>query len=529
MSSQINWKSIACPFHDDYKNSASISEAGFICYVNCTDGKVIPLSQYFKQLEDLKIGDREIIEDETVPEVKLIDLPLELKIERKILKDFLVKRKIQKWVYEELAIDFNNGYITLWNDMYPDEFTARAYVKEVSPQHNHSEGSKHMFGLSRLQNNKYCFLVEGLFDYLTLYQLKYNVVFYGGVNVKPEMLFEISDNVNHCFILFDNDYAGFKGSKRCKETFDELGFSSSIIRLPRIFGKDCNVALQLKREMQLQSFLDNHIEEFISDNDSLLVNRFISENQTLLKIPTGIEQLDKLLNGGYTQGVNGITGLTSSGKTSLACYLCNIFSGVFERKGLYCSYELSKLQIWSRLLSFHSKHNWNEIEVCPAMIEDHLKKNLDNLKIIENIKVVTGASIFTIKKLLDTDVFDYVIIDYLQRMPRYGAFENRVSISENTKILGDIARDKNKIIILLSTLPKSEYGSEDSEYKESGDIKYILQTSARIDKQSSDITSLNFDKNTRGMVGNILLRMDLGHQKYYDLKRMNENEITSKL
>ena len=40
------WKSVLCPFHDDNQNSASISEAGFICHAGCTEGKVINLEEY---------------------------------------------------------------------------------------------------------------------------------------------------------------------------------------------------------------------------------------------------------------------------------------------------------------------------------------------------------------------------------------------------------------------------------------------------------------------------------------------------
>jgi len=227
-------------------------------------------------------------------------------------------------------------------------------------------------------------------------------------------------------------------------------------------------------------------------------------------ISTGIPSWDRMLGGGFKPGVHVIGAEPKAGKSSLVISLTTEAVEKQGKTGLYLTYEIPKRQSWVRVASKVDPTPWNDLEVDPQLM---LPETVEWLKKIgSRMRIEAGWTLQQIQHAIDD--FDIVVVDYLQRMPaRYKREMLRHSIGENISGLSDMARDKGKVIIVVSSLPRAEYGRiTPSSFKESGDIEYVVQSATGlINYQAQGKLMGNVVLNTRGETGTFWLDRDLGH------------------
>lgn len=119
-------------------------------------------------------------------------------------------------------------------------FVCRHTLSNGNPRYvNYPSGvSMPVFPASAPQNTKSIVLVEGLFDFLNLYDkgLKTAVCCFGTNtlqnNIAQKLFTFKAQGITHVFVMFDGDDAGSKAAQELKPKIEELGFVVEIINLP---------------------------------------------------------------------------------------------------------------------------------------------------------------------------------------------------------------------------------------------------------------------------------------------------------
>jgi hypothetical protein len=157
---------------------------------------------------------------------------------------------------------------------------------------------------------------------------------------------------------------------------------------------------------------------------------------------------------------------------------------------------------------FDAQHTWAELEMNPLLLTQAARERVTQLS--EQVRVVMGWNVNEVERAVNN--FDVVVVDYIQRMPSAKS-EVKFGVSDNIQRLSNIARDYNKIVIAVSSLPRSGYKAdgEMGVFKESGDIEYVCQSATILKKAGDAYITASLIKNTRGVMGNFALEGDLGH------------------
>lgn len=544
---------INCPFHNDETPSASIDfkHNKFSCWVCKLPGDnyfIISLAECYKKLflrepqfeSDFRDDNSNFNTANThskrtrYQQERIATFKKQITTEyfTDCLNTFIAKRCITQETYancveiaelEKDKDDEHFGYITFKHDTLEGVTYSRCFIPALenlgASRHLNSEGQKGLFGLSSLDINLDVILVEGFYDLLTLKQLGFNnVVSSFGSQLKPGDIYSLRHIKGSIFVLYDNDYAGFSGANEVLQTAKGLGMTAIKLELPSDFGKDPNKILQDGKAELLATWLREQLDQFASNDIPFVSRAFYEEAAKMAIYPSGLTNLDALLGGGYKPGCHIITGMPGVSKTNLAVFLAINFILKSNVKVLYCSYEISKLQIWSRVASFFSQMIWSDIEVNPLAVEDNIKEDLKVFA--ERLRVVTDFDISSIDKASNN--FDVCIVDYLQIMPspiinlnnptRDNAKDN---LSFNITTLAKIGMHRNKVVLAISSLPKEAYKKDQMSSKDSGTVDYAVQSYTKVEKyDDSNIVELKMFKNTRGIPGHITTIADFGHARY---------------
>src|SRR5882672_1394894 len=312
------------------------------------------------------------------------------------------------------------------------------------------------------------------------------------------------------FILFDSDYEGYIGARKAAEYLKEFNAIPIILEFPKEFISETSSKTDVNSaycnfDQTFIDWLEGQINNYSSYDNSYVRSSFGNHNgnqRTLQQFSSGLSVVDSILSGGFASGIHGIAGRSGIGKSSLITELtCQ--AAKQDKKVLSLSYELSKEQMWSRVASRYSSFSWSEIEKDKSLIEDTTRTELN--KISNLIKIELGWTIDQVLAAIDS--FDVVIIDYIQRMEFEGN-DPRKGIDINMGKLSNLARDKNKIIFIISSMAEGQ-----DNFKESGSILYMCQSGSYLRKINHNVCSLEFIKNTRGLSGQkVYIEMNFAHQ-----------------
>lgn len=516
------WVAIRCPFHSDNNASAGLNfkASVFNCMASCrardftvlANDLSIDISNITEEWDEDYDWLSQVIADSTPSR------PVVLRKQVEALTKFYSDRKIDpEWIeehggyYESRETSNDYGYLVI---PYAKDFQIKRRIIGEGERFRLDKGSsKYLFGKD-FASHRAIILAEGCTDYFTLWGWRkrnnknIGIAACLGAKITKKELYALRGKI--VYIIFDKDYEGYEGALKAAEILREFKATPIIIELPEEFRIDdekldvnfayCNVG------ERFDQWLNEEINKYNSF-DSYYVHSTFGANRSdglYIQVATGLEQIDQIMNGGFASGLHGIAGKTQCGKSSLISHIADnsINAG---KKVLLLSYELSKRQVWSRLISRYSPYTWEEIE-----------KNLDDLnyneefvnKMSANCKVELGWTIDQIVAAMDT--FDVCVLDYIQRTP-YEGNDKRQGISNNGSKLGNLARDKGKIIFIVSSMPNQD---SPGIMKETGDLLYMCQSVWVLTKLMDNLTSFENIKNTRGISGKTVhLEMDYAHQR----------------
>lgn len=540
-------RSVKCPLHSDNNNSGSILlisntekrfEGGgyFNCFAGCgkftlpnlikrlEETNQFPNPEAYQPEENLWKGWIEDSGDTKNKEVKKPKIKLSNSQEVEQYSDFLFSKG---FTTEEIAnlggtlvTDFESpyyGYLTFTYGRGNKHTVGRKIFSIEGDRFKNSSGNKGLLGHNELDKNvKEVILLEGLTDYLQARKagLK-NIVCSLGAQLSKEQAYLLRKWT--VFILYDPDFAGYEGAKTGCKTLKDYGTTAIALEIPDQFTENqkekADVCFLLSGDSKT-IFLD-WLSSTIS-NYSTYDNNYIKKNfkkaPKLKYYRTGIKEFDSLLGGGLVQGLHVFGGMPKIGKSTFCVELaCNLLEQ--GARVLYCTYELSKDQIWSRIAARDSEFSWQEIESNNSILDDRNWRLLEIRS--EKLKVVNNFSLPEIRATLTS--FDVYIIDYLQRMKSKQPGEME-KIKENIEGLAELVQQDKKIFILITEMSRAQYERTNDLgiAKGSGEVEYCAQSLSKLSKignTENPILEIDLLANTRGTTQKVYTRINYPHQK----------------
>ena len=512
---------VNCPLHNDGNPSASINfEKGmFQCFSNC---KGMMINELERRLQ-ARVGEGEEPAAQSANPLPTPAVPVEERPSEEIIATAMSHLEARGLDIDALiAGDYGcevtvqaddplhplYGYIVF--DQGDDKFVGRNILDDVRPRYRNSLGKRVQMVLGDDDGASPIWLVEGIFDALALRHL-------GIEPVLPILGSDLDEagaysfRGRSVFLLLDADYKGWKSTSEISEVLETVGANPLVLEMDPVLGSDPAEALATNGD-GFEQWVKQQLARY-APNDEAYIHRLVTKSEPITMISTGIPTWDRLLGGGFKPGVHVIGAEPKAGKSSLVLALTTEAVENQGKTGLYLTYEIPKRQSWVRVASTHDPTPWNELEVDPQLMTEDTVEWLT--KMARSMRIESGWTVQQIKHAIKD--FDIVIVDDLQRMPApYKREMLRHSIGENISGLSDLARDQGKVIIVVSSLPRAEYGRiTPSSFKESGDIEYVVQSATGlINYQAQGKLLGNVVLNTRGETGTFWLDRDLGHLKF---------------
>lgn len=320
------------------------------------------------------------------------------------------------------------------------------------------------------------------------------------------------------YLVMDADKAGARKAESVQKTLSGLGVRCYIIQLPK---GDLNELLVSEGAEGLVAQVNELMETATRDSTSDLLyvrETWLAEldaraNRPSAVYTTGLQALDDLLEGGYTEGLHLLGGITGGGKTSLALQVAT-HNAAAGRPVVYATYEQSRLELWARVASGLTGVPYKAIkrgtyddygqQVLTSSVLKGNKAWSQLESISRNLKIVEGGdalsrseSAYTVEVLAQTaqaieeeyGAPPLVIIDYLQRAPAPPELRIRDVRERVGYIAGllqvSLAREVGCPVLALSSIGRAFYnlqkipGLEEriAAFKEAGEIEYTAYTS----------------------------------------------------
>ena len=282
----------------------------------------------------------------------------------------------------------------------------------------------------------------------------------------------------------------------------------------------------------------------------------------IVGVPTGLNDLDSRLGGMHKQDLIIIAGRPSMGKTALATNIAFHAAKNIEKKGVkstvaFFSLEMSSEQLSTRILSEQSRIRSNDIrrgKVSESEFEKFIEtsKNIFELPLyIDETPAITIAAISNrsrrIKRLYGLEL---VVVDYIQLMRSGRKMEfNRVQeISEITQGLKALAKELNVPVVALSQLSRQVEQRDDkkpqlADLRESGSIEqdadvvmFVFREAYYYERKEptlgsiehaewrqkmeeiSNLAEIMISKQRHGPTGNVKVEFEAAYTKFKNLE-----------
>lgn len=497
--------SVLCPFHEDSNKSASINwdKKVFNCFV-CG-------GMSLHQLEQALIGSPDSPAEEIgAPSAPpSFDLPDKEEALKK-LGEFIKARKISKDVLEEMQAYPD---LTLSSKSYgylmfpvPGGLIGRDFLGRGNEERYYNVGSKTPLNVDENRNES--ILVEGIFDYIALRELGItNAICVHGCSINDKLAYEFRNKF--VFILFDRDHAGYNGARDAAKKIEKYAGFPIILELPKALGDDPAEALVRDRD-GFGRWLSAELGKAMGTDAEYIRDTIAGNFKPLFQTTVGLPTFEEFTNGGYAEGLHVINADPGIGKSALMSSFAR-HCAVCGKRVLICSYELPKWQCWCRIIAPYVNCDWNLIELDPTRVKDSPIIR----QIASNVRVVVGWTVEEIVRAADN--FDIVIVDYLQEMPSQHEDE-RLAMNHNLRALGKLGSEKSKIVFVVSSISKGKYGQDTIGIsKGTGNIEYKCSTDMVIQRSADDHLYCKFIKNTRGKLGSVVLKADLGKCTFHEV------------
>ena len=287
----------------------------------------------------------------------------------------------------------------------------------------------------------------------------------------------------------------------------------------------------------------------------------MKNDQGIVGVPTGLDDLDERLGGLHKSDLVIIAGRPSMGKTALATNIAFNAAKKIQETGdkssiAFFSLEMSSEQLSTRILAEQSRIKSNDIRrgrISEEQFDKFIEtsKNISELPLyIDETPAISIAALSNrarrIKRLYGLDM---VVIDYIQLMRASNFREGRVQeISEITQGLKALAKELSVPVLALSQLSRAVEQRDDkkpqlADLRESGSIEqdadvvmfvyreaYYLErkeprpaTVEHAEWQSkmnevSNLAEIIIGKQRHGPTGNIMLEFEAMFTKFKDIQ-----------
>jgi hypothetical protein len=505
---------VQCPFHDDTNASASVNlEKGVLHCFTCGEGWSLD------GVEDRLGGGGVDVDSVATP----APTP-----EPAALPDDWVDPTVEGYLGErgfttdDLTLDFRieDGYL-----QFGETGVSRNLRPDERPRYKNERGQKSLVWVQPPANGEPVWIVEGIFDALTLWLLLPGhgaVAASLGAEVSQGQAYELRGRT--VFILYDADHVGYTHSRKVAEKLKEFDVNPIIVDFPGgKRGKDLNEAF-VKSRAWLKAWVEEQVSRYDRSDTTYVTRLFSGEQDHLTVLPSGINGWDEYLGGGFRPGVHMIGAEPGIGKTSLVTDLAVRWAEGGKRV-LFVTQEISKRQQWARISSKKSKRSWRYLETEPEALEPEANEWVKS--VAKNIRVVSGWNMNQIAFVAPH--YDVIIVDYLQRMPGpYKGDNVKANVDYNIESLSDLGRDLGKVVICVSSFKREAYRRDSigiDDFKESGNIEFVAVSLVGF-RRPDDGARIHGSivKNTRGKKGMFFMEADLQHQTFRDAKPLSTTQ-----
>lgn len=268
--------------------------------------------------------------------------------------------------------------------------------------------------------------------------------------------------------------------------------------------------------------------ELAADNSEKYLQEFFKKFET---VPTGFEQLDNLLCGGFVEGtIAAIGARPSTGKTTFAI---NILKACLESKSVFFSLEMSGRMIYDRIIADNLEIEYGRVHKH-RLSDAEFEKVGRTLDVYKNITVIDDMyDVERITSYVYCHKPKLVIIDFVQIITTQKKIaDNRQRIDYISQQLKKCSKDTKCCFIVLSQITRA--GKETptmSDLKESGgleqdsDYVILLHRPYVNDKESGKSrpseTKLILDKNKFGNTGVINYNFNGMFQRFSEVSYEN--------
>lgn len=383
-----------------------------------------------------------------------------------------------------------------------EHYVARDIRSGVSGRYQKmNEGKAHTFMLDQLldaPDTSAVFIVEGVFDALSFMEAGFPAVALNSTSRAKAFLQEITKkNVKAvCIVCLDKDDAGKKASDVICNGLSHLGIRYIV---PTLFSeyKDANEYLVADRSsfiLAAKNTVDLATRQPQPDSD---IDKFMAvvNSKRYEAVPTGIEPLDKYLDGGFVnEWLVILSAPPGAGKTALATQICESFARS-GRKSLYFNFEMTKDQLIARSLArscgkfkalnimrFYSLSEADKKVVVKAA--ENFKKELSPYLIYNPSD--TACDLDTIIEVMEAfaekcesegEKAPIVFIDYLQMIEGRPKEDVTATIKRTNKAFKKYAAEHHSIVFCISAQSRSANRDEEARLDAGRDTSNIEYSS----------------------------------------------------
>ena len=358
------------------------------------------------------------------------------------------------------------------------------------------------------------YVVEGEIDALSIIDAGGNAIALCSVSNAGKFLDSVKRNPPKQGIILtpDNDEPGIKAGRQLEEELTQAAIFSYRHNLPEAY-KDANAFLMADRggftawveagiiacKEKMQETADREREEFERENvytDLKDFLRTLESSREGKAIPTGFEQLDSLLDGGFFPGLYTIGAISSLGKTAFILQVSDqIAKG--GRGVLIFSLEMSRNELIARSLSrltrlrceghienakttrgiLKADFNPSEHALFTRAVQEY-RTFAGNLFITEGVGDIGTAEIRRkIERFMSYSggIPPVTMVDYVQILaPASDRLTDKQNTDRNILELKRISRDYQTPIVIVSSFNRENYAEPVSmaSFKESGAVEY---------------------------------------------------------
>ena len=235
----------------------------------------------------------------------------------------------------------------------------------------------------------------------------------------------------------------------------------------------------------------------------------------------------------------------SMGKTAIAMNFAQNVGEKWKNVAVF-SLEMSKEQLTDRMIAASMAVDSWKLQKG-KLSEDEFAKMGDALERLSRAKIYiddspAGAGILELKskarRLKMESWLDLIVIDYLQLISSGNSFNRVQEVSEISRGLKSLARELDVPVIALSQLSRALESRPDkrpimSDLRESGAIEQdadIILMLYRDDyynefSETPNVTNIFIRKNRNGPTGQVDLKFEKQHQKFYEIERTRSNDF----